>query len=347
MRLLLAGISLLVSLAAVEGLLAIFHVETMRQIHFSVRATSCRSDPELIWTFVPGISGSWGNGEFTEVMRINSLGMRETEIEPRQPGEERVLAIGDSFTYGHGVKQHESYPRVLEGLLRARGYPVRVLNGGQSGYGMDQSYKMFVTRRIDLAPDLVLVGIHCTDVVDDVDESLYDIRGGELVPLDARHNWIYLQNELFWGAPKLVRNLKSYRLLLGVLDRRDPYRQLPRLGEMGLRAWQRKKIVLEVARMRELGAARGFRVLVILMPCNQDLEASPPDLYLELADRIAELGVPVLRGIDELRARSPDVARLFFRTDMHLDPDGDRVLAGSIADFIVREHALPGASGGG
>jgi len=44
-----------------------------------------------------------------------------------------VVALGASNTAGKGVSQSEAYPAQLEGMLRARGLDVNVVNAGISG----------------------------------------------------------------------------------------------------------------------------------------------------------------------------------------------------------------------
>ena len=45
----------------------------------------------------------------------------------------QIVAIGDSNTYGYGVKRPGAYPAQLEGLLRAKGYDVTIVNAGRNG----------------------------------------------------------------------------------------------------------------------------------------------------------------------------------------------------------------------
>src|SRR5207253_3371467 len=69
------------------------------------------------------------------VVRINSLGFRGTEI-TRQPapGTLRVLALGDSQTFGNGLDLSETWPQQLEERLQgARGERWEVVNGGIPG----------------------------------------------------------------------------------------------------------------------------------------------------------------------------------------------------------------------
>jgi acyl-CoA thioesterase-1 len=45
----------------------------------------------------------------------------------------RILAFGDSLTHGYGLAAGQTFPEQLETVLRAEGYAVNVLNGGNSG----------------------------------------------------------------------------------------------------------------------------------------------------------------------------------------------------------------------
>src|SRR5262245_2259448 len=51
-------------------------------------------------------------------VEINSLGFRGPEtVQPKPPGELRILALGDSITMGEGVEDEETYARRLENYL--------------------------------------------------------------------------------------------------------------------------------------------------------------------------------------------------------------------------------------
>ena len=58
--------------------------------------------------------------------RVNSLGFRDREFPKEKPaGELRVLAIGDSFTFGAGVQLDDCWVQLLERrLAEMRGAPV-------------------------------------------------------------------------------------------------------------------------------------------------------------------------------------------------------------------------------
>ena len=58
--------------------------------------------------------------EFKHDVVLNSLDLREAESGPKTNGEYRILVLGDSFTYGLGVEEDETYVRLTESLLTAQ-----------------------------------------------------------------------------------------------------------------------------------------------------------------------------------------------------------------------------------
>jgi hypothetical protein len=63
--------------------------------------------------------------------------LRGEAFDPQpSPGTLRLLALGDSTTFGWGVEDGESWPAQLQGWLAAEGYAVEVLNGGVPGQSL-------------------------------------------------------------------------------------------------------------------------------------------------------------------------------------------------------------------
>lgn len=60
----------------------------------------------------------------------------------------KIVAIGDSNTYGYELPREQTYPAQLETLLRAKGYDAVVVNAGQNG---DMTAET-MTRLVDAVP---------------------------------------------------------------------------------------------------------------------------------------------------------------------------------------------------
>ncbi len=113
-------------------------------------------------TLVPGYQGRVG----TDILRINSLGLRAPEFAPAKPGHvRRVIALGDSVTFGLSGDGCD-YPAVLQRLFDADGRGrVEVINAGVEGYNSEDALRFLRGRLLAFSPDLVTMLIGWNDLV--------------------------------------------------------------------------------------------------------------------------------------------------------------------------------------
>src|SRR2546425_145659 len=111
------------------------------------------SDPEALFRLAPNQVATQATGLAAPPARINRLGLRGADPDTTHP---RILILGDSFTFGSGVGDDETFAARLDHWL---GGTVSVINGGQPGYGIYQ--QVATLRRVgqDLRPRLVIVVI--------------------------------------------------------------------------------------------------------------------------------------------------------------------------------------------
>src|SRR5262245_25249513 len=96
---------------------------------------------------------------------ISSDGFRTHELAPKRAGVYRILALGDSCTFGMLMRGkyfgyvRNPYPLALEKLLADRVGPGRfeVYNAGVPGYNSYQGLMLLRSRLRSLAPDLITV----------------------------------------------------------------------------------------------------------------------------------------------------------------------------------------------
>jgi lysophospholipase L1-like esterase len=108
----------------------------------------------------------------TEVpIRTNSLGLRSAEVaQPKPDGVTRILALGDSVTFGWGLRGEDAYPSQLASLLATLRPNQRfeVVNAGVSGYGTWQQGLWLAEDGLALQPDVVVVQAHLNDASDNL-----------------------------------------------------------------------------------------------------------------------------------------------------------------------------------
>jgi lysophospholipase L1-like esterase len=129
-----------------RGQIAVAHPDSPRLVRLAPEA-------EAISTGVP--------------VRTNRFGYRGPQWEtPKPPSRFRIAVLGDSQTFGFGVREEDTYPARLERRLRDA-FPDRqwdVLNFGMVGFTTAQEAELCSLDVRPHAPDLVLVGFFLNDV---------------------------------------------------------------------------------------------------------------------------------------------------------------------------------------
>lgn len=126
---------------------------------------------EALWTLGPNASGDMtygvnALGEPVELapfsVTISGKGLRDREIGRKQPGEFRVLLLGDSFTFGWGLEVEQTIGRQLEEMLMASNSTRRftVINAGVEGYGPWQERIRLREIGFALEPDIVILQLY-------------------------------------------------------------------------------------------------------------------------------------------------------------------------------------------
>jgi len=100
-------------------------------------------------------------------VQTNSVGLRNTQ-EP-DDSRFRILAVGDSLTFGPFVPNEDTWPAWLESILNAQLFPstsVQVLNAGVSGYTIEDELAYLREKGLGLEPDLVILAVFPNDISD-------------------------------------------------------------------------------------------------------------------------------------------------------------------------------------
>ena len=117
-----------------------------------------QDDYELEFTMKPNFCGRLEGSEFQNSVNTNSAGFRDSREFTREKSDSvRIFGLGDSFAFGWGVEQQQTYLSLLQQELKDRtDATVDVFNLGVWGYGTLQEIKVFNLFR-DYKPDLVIL----------------------------------------------------------------------------------------------------------------------------------------------------------------------------------------------
>ena len=141
---LLMAVVIVLCLAAMEGMLRI-----LKPYALTTR-----------FLLPPNISVAFNTVEFKTRITTNGAGMRGNDFDTTPvDGAERIVALGDSFTFGWGVSDDASYPaRLQAGLHQAGHRNLEVINAGRPGDGLPDYIRTLHHHVLRLKPKAVILG---------------------------------------------------------------------------------------------------------------------------------------------------------------------------------------------
>ena len=173
------------------------------------------------------------SAEFDVEVIISEQGLRDRDY-PRGPaaGGIRLVAIGDSFTFGWGVTADEAWPKVVERHGGGNNEKIEVLNFGFPG-ASPNDYSWMITRALDhFQPDIVLIGtLQGDDLIQLVEQEAEEVGGnrrlGEMVfptlfdwlkpapPTMESYRSVFLKSQAYLRSTLTLQQQQRYQGLSG------------------------------------------------------------------------------------------------------------------------------------
>ncbi len=280
--------------------------------------------PSRLHAHRPGFRGAFDGSYY----QINSRGWRGPEFEPTfQPGELRVLALGDSCTFGKAVEDDQTWPAQLESLLRsAPDAPRSVLvgNTGVNGYSGNDYLSVFTEHGPQIKPQIVVIGYNINDfpnVVKQTDEAIFQGRRS-------------LRSMISYRWREELGKLASFRWLRSRYYDFNRERDFARMEALAKTTGEHARtspdqMQREEERLRQLiDVARsvGAHVVLFLFPYESqvyldDFVRGPVDAIEQLARDVGIEYVDVLEAF-RVEARASDPPEQLFNIGDRYHPNG-------------------------
>jgi len=356
-NLLLIIISLLIGLLTSEAIIRMWKGEPVfAWIDFSQTIVDCATtfDPYYGWKTVPSKQGL--NKE-RQPVTILPNGLRSNGNKPRE-SEKRILAVGDSYTFGDQVGDDETWPAALE---RHLGVPV--LNGGVCGYGVGQTVLRAQELTPRFRPDVLIVGLIPADIWRAQSSGFYSRRK----PYFELENKIPVLRNVPLSLPEAPAGMTGVvsQGLEYVYDHSLFMRSFPDLRSR-LKLYQNRAYIeahqegLEVScrlfeQVRDMAAHYGAQPFMLMqykyrdigkrITLNNGASAEPDDRNMEFLIKAMQLmecsrsaGVPVIDTfipLEQLRREGGDAAVRALYSD-HMNAAGNDFVAEYVASQLER-----------
>jgi lysophospholipase L1-like esterase len=306
-------------------------------------------------------------------------GQREYLTEPGA-GLFRIVALGDSVTFGNGANDGQDYPSRLQSILQERlaGSPSsrvpEVINAGIGGTGTAEQALWYENWVRLFHPHLVVLNVFCNDVDGDLRSNLFRLDTNRTVlPLSTSEilsaaGKLRFPQQLIGDLPGygwLAQHSQSFNLariaIGGVLDNsRRPARTAPSdpARAAGLEQQFRQKglalMAGEIKWLEQQVRASGARLAVVFVPCRESVYASNASWAEEvrwksaaIVDRLQDIAskqcIPFVDLTPSFRERSGQASEPLYyngRLDTHPNPLGYRVIAEEVAEFLFEKKLV-------
>ena len=352
----IVAVALLLSLIAAEIGLAVFapqSVARLGQVGPGMLAhppDMYVEDDALGYALRPQFSAVFVRPEYATPVNINALGMRGPELRPRRENTLRILALGDSFTWGYGATEQEAWPYLLERALANR-YPtndIQVLNAGVPGYGTDEALIFLKQRGAALKPDIVITMFFAgNDFVDNMSlaRDTHTVENGMLVDLHARRR--ALQRPSWERANDW---LKARSELVSLTSNAFGYLSM----RLGLHAWLTDA---SSEHYSDAQAAVTTTLLHRIVRTTYELNAQHLLVFVPEKTQVLAGGSKPLRAVEIMQNVARDTAtpwlnltpvlshpeyrtRAYYVSDGHWSPTGNALAAREIEQTLINTKLL-------
>lgn len=259
--------------------------------------------------------------------RLNNRGFRGPDFEETRRTERlRVAVLGDSFTFGEGVRWQDTFPQRMEPLLSSElDQEVEVLNMGQSQWGTSDEIHYFAHEGRRYRPDLVLLIYVLNDANYAGDLDLYDRFRHVYEP----SGWVRRSYLLSFVQATVGREIFGQLYVHSMLD-----------SALRERAKWRRSLEL-VSHGDRIARGIGARFALVIFPFMYQLDDRYPftPLHAMVASHATQSGIPVLDLLPHLQTRRYTDFWVH-PSDPHPSHVAHALAADAISQFVLDEGLL-------
>jgi len=254
---------------------------------------------------------------------INSLGYRDHEFNKNKDKKVfRILTLGDSMTWGVGVKDIDNlYTELLEKKLNSesKNLEYEVINAAKNGTGAEFYLNALKNEGLSLEPDLVMIGFFFNDIQGEQSNKPKPLLPEKLHWVLSRMSYVYWYS---YNAMDMFINKNSY------LDYYISY------SSPDSKEWKRfKELWIEI---HKICSENNLNIYVVLLPMlGLEKNIKEIDSVYERVGKLSEEnGAKVINLFTIINQYDVKKLRVGI-TDAHPNERGHKLYADSIYNFLM------------
>lgn len=260
--------------------------------------------------------------------QVNALGMRgPLPARQKAPGVFRIAVLGDSVAFGYGLKDEESFPRLLEASLRQQGYSVEMINFAVCGYGLEAYTEVYRSKARDFKPDLVLMAYVLNDPASTA--GVFESIGAKMKQ-----------------KTRLKHVAKYSQLAAWLIDTYsqavDSHQSTRLFNEAYFKAEHRAVLQPMFQTLHDEVAADGIPLVSFVFPYFHSMQKYPLEkVHGVLHELLQQTDIPYHDLLEDYRSHDGIALRLEPGDYTHPNAEGQRIAAEAIERYLEKEKFLP------
>ncbi len=303
---------------------------------FDKKLGTCFAEDDVLpFSLIPGTYEIEGGRRIT----INSMGYRGAEFSRHKtPGTLRILFVGDSFTYGYGVDDADTIPRLVQAHLEAAGRDrVEVINAGFHG-SCPMQYDLYLrSEGYALEPDVIVMVVFPGNDLADLHFSLVEEYGHDTLPRRISDGLMTYEGRRYHSAlpaglyhfPGLNRSVVWHRLNKKLYAIKRDLRENAITDEEGAESFARYMLAIDGDCHRR---GISFRPIIAVGRGEMEGDARSVAALAYIRRFLDSSGIAHTDLADMLSAEGADT--ICQPHDVHLKEEGNRLAASTIAGAL-------------
>ena len=268
-------------------------------------------------------------------VRINSVGIRDSDYQSEaSPGAYRILALGDSQTFGNGLGLVDTWPKQLETMLNKDGkLHAEVINGGIPGTDTWQ-HEIILQRLVSAySTDAIILAFYVNDVVKSFTPAhVHEHRKNSLM---VRAGYLMRRSALLLTLHSAIKKIRQTRTPSWQYLQQN----MLLMGESNPDIEGRwSQVERSLAEMKKISNANKIDLMILAIPRRDQVDGRMPwkGYYARLESIANRCDIPIFSTLEPLQEAYQQYGKsLFIPWDGHNTRIANMVIANEAADTVL------------